>query len=74
MEEISYLIMNQILGMKWLNDIIHSLFILIGMDPSSLFVNSLQFFLFDTIKIFILLSILIFFVSYLQSYFSPERS
>ncbi|MEG0981397.1 MAG: permease [Erysipelotrichaceae bacterium] len=74
MEEISYLIMNQILGMKWLNDIIHSLFILIGMDPSSIFVNSLQFFLFDTIKIFILLSILIFFVSYLQSYFSPERS
>ncbi|MEF9962073.1 MAG: permease [Erysipelotrichaceae bacterium] len=66
--------MNQILGMKWLNDIIHSLLIFIGMDSSSILVNSLQFFLFDTIKIFILLSFLIFFVSYLQSYFSPERS
>ncbi|MEG0958435.1 MAG: permease [Erysipelotrichaceae bacterium] len=74
MEEISYLVQNQILGMKWLNDIIGSFLRLFGIDLTNMFAKSLQFFLFDTIKIFILLSFLIFFVSYLQSYFSPERS
>ncbi|MEF9920429.1 MAG: permease [Erysipelotrichaceae bacterium] len=74
MEEISYLVQNQILGMKWLNDIIGSFLGLFGIDLTNMFAKSLQFFLFDTIKIFILLSFLIFFVSYLQSYFSPERS
>ncbi|MGO5029811.1 permease [Candidatus Agathobaculum pullicola] len=65
---------NQILGMKWLNALIGNALEAIGLHPSSMAGGSLQFFLYDTIKIFILLSVLIFGISYIQSYFPPERT
>ena len=65
---------NQILAMKWLNDVIGDLLTVFGLDIQGKIGGSLQFFIFDTIKIFVLLSILIFFISYIQSYFPPERT
>lgn len=65
---------NQILGMKWLSALIGSGLSAIGIDTEGRLGASLQFFLYDTIKIFVLLSVLIFAVSYIQSYFPPERS
>jgi uncharacterized membrane protein YraQ (UPF0718 family) len=67
-------IQNQILGMKWLNEIIGSLLSLLGIDLTSKWGGSAQFFLYDVIKITILLCVLIFIISYIQSYFPPERS
>jgi len=67
-------IQNQILGMKWLNTIIGSFLSFIGIGISSRFGASLQFFLYDTIKIVFLLCVLIFIISYIQSFFPPERS
>jgi uncharacterized membrane protein YraQ (UPF0718 family) len=64
----------QILGMKWLNEIIGSGLSAIGLDLSTRVVASIQFFIFDTIKILVLLSILIFIISYIQSFFPPERT
>ncbi len=65
---------NQILGMKWLNNLIGNLLSSLGVDITSRFGGSIQFFLYDVIKITILLCFLIFFISYIQSYFPPERS
>lgn len=65
---------SQILGMKWLNDLIGTLLSSFGIDLSNRIGSSVQFFLFDTIKILILLSVLIFVISYIQSYFPPERT
>lgn len=65
---------NQILGMKWLNEAIGKLLTGIGVDLSSRFGGSLQFFLYDTVKIFVLLSVLIFGISVIQSYFPPQRA
>lgn len=62
------------LKMTWLNDLMGSLVKLIGIDNQSQLGLSLQFFLYDVIKIFVLLSVLIFTVSYIQSYFPPERT
>ena len=67
-------IQNQILGMKWLNEVIGSLLSSLGLDISSRWGGSAQFFLYDVIKITILLCLLIFIISYIQSYFPPERS
>lgn len=64
----------QILGMKWLNAMIGEVLKMSGMDISGMIGGSLQFFLYDTIKIFVLLSVLIFGISYIQSYFPPERT
>jgi len=64
----------QILGMKWLNDLFGQLITLLGLDISSPIGGSIQFFLYDTVKILVLLSILIFIISYIQSYFPPERT
>lgn len=65
----------QILGMKWLSDLI-TLFVenILNLDISSKIGGSIQFFIYDTIKIFILLAVLIFFISYIQSYFPPEKT
>ena len=65
----------QILGMKWLSDLI-TLFVenILNLDVSSRIGGSIQFFIYDTIKIFILLAVLIFFISYIQSYFPPEKT
>ena len=64
----------QILGMKWLNVLIGNILSSIGLDLNSGLGNGVQFFIYDTIKIFILLSVLIFIISYIQSYFPPERT
>lgn len=65
---------NQILGMKWLNEFIGNGLSAIGVDISERIGGSIQFFIYDTVKIMILLSILIFLVSYIQSYFPPEKT
>ena len=67
-------IQNQILGMKWLNTLIGSLLSAIGLDTTSRIGGSVQFFIYDVIKITILLYLLIFIISYIQSFFPPERS
>jgi len=67
-------IQDEILGMKWLNRLIGQLLCLAGLDIESRIGGSVQFFLFDTIKIMVLLGILILIISYIQSYFPPERS
>ena len=74
LELIWQFIQNQILGMTWLNTIIGSGLSAMGLDLNSRFGGSLQFFLYDVIKITILLCALIFIISYIQSYFPPERS
>jgi len=73
-ESIWLFFQNQILAMKWLNEVIGSLLTVVGLDIQAKIGGSLQFFIFDTIKIFVLLSILIFIISYIQSYFPPERT
>lgn len=65
---------NQILGMKWLNTLLGNALSAVGMDTANRWAGSLQFFLYDVIKITILLCLLIFLISYIQSYFPPERS
>ena len=67
-------IQNQILGMKWLNELIGRILTLAGIDVKERVGDSIQFFIYDTIKIFILLSVLIFIVSYIQSFFPPEKT
>lgn len=65
---------NQILGMKWLNELIGNLLSAMGLDTTSRTGGSVQFFIYDVIKITILLCLLIFIISYIQSFFPPERS
>ncbi|WMJ84655.1 permease [Oscillospiraceae bacterium LTW-04] len=65
---------HQILGMKWLDELIKSGLSALGLDTSTRLFGSIAFFLYDVIKITILLCFLIFFISYIQSYFPPERS
>lgn len=67
-------IQNQILGMKWLNAAIGKGLSLLGLDTATRWGGSVQFFFYDVIKITILLCTLIFLISYIQSYFPPERS
>lgn len=66
-------IQNELLGMQWLNRLIGSGLAALGVDSSTRLGGSLQFFLYDVIKITILLCVLIFVISYIQSYFPPER-
>lgn len=65
---------NEILGMSWLNRLIETLLNTCGLDTTNKFGGSIQFFLYDTIKIMVLLGFLILLISYIQSYFPPERS
>lgn len=64
----------QILGMEWLNELIGMGLSALGLNLSSRLGGSVQFFLYDVIKITVLLCFLIFVISYIQSYFPPERS
>lgn len=73
-KEIWNVLQNQVLGMKWLNYIIGQGLSALGLDLSNRWVGSIQFFLYDVIKITVLLCFLIFIISYIQSYFPPERS
>lgn len=65
---------NQILGMKWLNGLVQNLLTLLGIDVTSRLGGSISFFIYDLIKISILLFVLVFIISYVQSYFPPEKS
>jgi uncharacterized membrane protein YraQ (UPF0718 family) len=68
------LFQSQILGMKWLNALISIGLNAFGLDTGGRIGGSIQFFIYDVIKIFVLLSVLIFIISYIQSYFPPERT
>lgn len=74
MKEIWLFFQNQILGMNWLNELIALLLTSVGIDINSNIGASIQFFIYDIIKITVLLCVLIFMISYIQSYFPPERS
>ena len=67
-------IQDQVLGMKWLNTVIGNGLSALGLDTTSRLGGSIQFFLYDVVKITVLLCFLIFVISYIQSYFPPERS
>ena len=67
-------IQEQVLGMKWLNALIGDLLSMLGLDISMKMGGSVQFFLYDVIKITVMLCVLIFGISYIQSFFPPERS
>ena len=67
-------IQNQLLGMKWLNALIGNVLSALGLDINGRLGGSVQFFIYDVVKITILLVVLIFVISYIQSYFTPERS
>ena len=64
----------EVLGMKWLNRMIGSLLQAAGLDTASRMGGSVQFFFYDVIKIMVLLGVLIFIISYIQSHFPPERT
>lgn len=65
---------NEILGMAWLNRLIGNLLVSLGLDTKTRIGASIQFFLYDVIKIMVLLVLLILIISYIQSYFPPERT
>lgn len=65
---------NEVLGMKWLSRLIESGLNAAGLDTSSRIGGSVQFFIYDMIKIMVLLGVLILVISYIQSYFPPERT
>ena len=65
---------NEILGMHWLNRLISTILKACGLDTTSKVGGSVRFFIYDTIKIMVLLGVLILIISYIQSYFPPERT
>ena len=65
---------NEFLGMGWLNRLISTILNVCGLDTTSRAGGSIQFFIYDTIKIMVLLGVLILIISYIQSYFPPERT
>lgn len=74
MKTVLNFIKDEILGMKWLDRLIGALMELCGLDTGNSVVSSVRYFLYDSIKIMLLLGILVFLISYVQSYFPPERS
>lgn len=67
-------IQDQVLGMKWLNELLGIGLSALGLDVNGRIGGSIQFFIYDVLKITVLLCVLIFVISYIQSYFPPERS
>ena len=67
-------IQDQVLGMKWLSMLIGNVLSALGFDITGKIGGSIQFFIYDVIKIVVLLCTLIFVISYIQSYFPPERT
>ena len=65
---------NEILGMHWLNKIIENVLNICGLDTTGKIGGSIKFFIYDTVKIMVLLGVLILIISYIQSYFPPERT
>jgi len=74
LKSIGLFIQNQILGMKWMDVLINNVLSSLGLDLDTWYGGGLAFFIYDTIKIFILLSVLICVISYIQSFFPPERT
>lgn len=74
LQSIWLFLQDQVLGMRWLNKVIGNGLSVFGLDTASRWGGSIQFFLYDVIKITVLLCFLIFMISYIQSYFPPERS
>ena len=74
MQKIGSFILDQLLKMQWLSDLVASALACFGIDSRSSWGGTLHFFIYDTIKIVILLVTMIFVISYIQSYFPPERS
>ncbi len=74
LESIGLFFQNEILGMQWLNRLVGSMLTSFGLDITDKVGASIHFFIYDTIKIFVLLSVLIFIISYIQSFFPPERT
>ena len=64
----------EVLGMSWLNRLIGTVLNACGLDTAGRIGGSVQFFIYDTIKIMVLLGVLILIISYIQSYFPPERT
>ena len=67
-------IQDQVLGMKWLNALIGKILSASGLDISDKLGGTIHFFIYDVIKIAALLCALIFIISYIQSFFPPERT
>ena len=65
---------NEVLGMGWLSRLISTILNTCGLNTTSRVGGSIQFFIYDTIKIMVLLGVLILIISYIQSYFPPERT
>lgn len=65
---------NQVLGMQWLNGLVGKVLTAFGLDTTGRLDGSVQFFVYDTLKISVLLLVLIFAISWVQSYFPPQRS
>ena len=68
------LFQNEVLGMDWLNRLISRVLNACGLDTTGKIGGSILFFVYDTIKIMVLLGVLILIISYIQSYFPPERT
>ena len=68
------ILQNEILGMSWLNRLINTILSACGLDTTGRIGGSIRFFLYDTVKIIVLLCVLIFIISYIQSFFPPERT
>lgn len=67
-------IQDEVLGMSWLSRLISTILNACGLDTTGKIGGSVQFFIYDTIKIMVLLGVLILIISYIQSYFPPERT
>ncbi len=65
---------NEVLGMNWLNRVLAIILNACGLDTANKIGGSIHFFIYDTIKIMVLLGVLILMISYIQSYFPPERT
>ena len=74
LKAIGLFVQNEILGMKWLDRLVAAMLEGFGMDLDTWYAASIRYFFYDVIKILILLSFLIFIISYIQSYFPPERT
>lgn len=67
-------IQNQVLGMKWLNELVGFALSALGLDVTGRIGGSIQFFIYDVMKITVLLCVLIFVISYIQSYFRRSEA
>ena len=74
MEVVGSYLMDQVLKMQWLSDLVTMLVGAFGLDVNSQWGGTIHFLIYDTVKIVILLCVMIFIISYIQSYFPPERS